>query len=204
MNRICAGLIIIGLVAGGIGGYAMAKDDATATKNEAAKKSESPLSGEVKTIEGKKQDLAEYQGKVVLVVNVASQCGHTPQYAGLQKLYEKYRDDGLVVLGFPANEFGKQEPGSDAEIKEFCTSKYNVTFPMFSKIVVKGEGQAPLYKHLTDKESNPKYAGPVTWNFEKFLIGRDGQVAGRFKPGLKPESEDLVKAIERELEKTGS
>ena len=160
-----------------------------------------PLTGQVKSLEGKNVDLKQYQGKVVLVVNTASYCGNTPQYKSLQELHEKYADKGLAVLGFPANEFGKQEPGTDKEIAEFCTKEYGVTFPMFSKIVVKGEGQAPLYEYLTSKETNPKFAGPVTWNFEKFLINRDGEVVGRFKPGLDPKDDQVVRAIERELAK---
>jgi glutathione peroxidase len=156
----------------------------------------SPLVGEVKTIDGASADLADYQGKVVLVVNVASRCGATPQYAGLQELFEKYRDKGFVVLGFPANDFGAQEPGSDPEIKTFCSTKYGVTFPMFSKITVKGAGKAPLYKTLTEASDPP---GEVSWNFEKFLIGRDGSIVGRFKTGVSPDDGSLVKAIESAL-----
>ena len=175
----------------------------TAVSLSAADKSDkkTPLTGEVKTIDGKTVDLKEYQDKVVLVVNTASYCGNTPQYEALQELHEKYADKGLAVLGFPANEFGAQEPGTDAEIAEFCTKEYGVTFPMFSKIVVKGEGQAPLYKHLTSKETNPEFAGPISWNFEKFLISRNGEVVGRFKPGLSPKDDAVVNAIERELAK---
>src|SRR5512144_1344263 len=135
-----------------------------------------PLDFTVKDIDGKDVDLAKtYKGKVVLMVNVASQCGLTPQYAELEKVYETYKERGLVVLGFPANEFNGQEPGTNAEIKEFCTSKYKVSFPMFSKIVVKGEGIHPLYKFLTEKESDPAFAGEIKWNFTKFLVGRDGK-----------------------------
>src|SRR5262249_4826312 len=144
------------------------------------------LNFKMKDIEGKEVDLSQYQGKVVLFVNVATYCGNTPQYKGLEEVYEKYKDKGLVVIGVPANEFGKQEPGSDKEIADFCKSKYQVTFPMMSKVVVKGEGITPLYKYLTAKETNPKFAGDVTWNFEKFLVARNGEVAARFKPGTKP------------------
>jgi glutathione peroxidase len=161
----------------------------------------SPLSYTVDSIDGKPVDLSKYKGQVVLVVNVASHCGNTKQYAALEDLHKKFKDKGLAVLGFPANEFGKQEPGSNAEIAEFCTSKYGVDFPMFSKIVVKGDGINPFYEHLTSKETNPKFAGPVSWNFEKFLIGRDGQVAARFSPKTKPESPEVVGAIEAELSK---
>ena len=159
---------------------------------------DSPLAGKVKKIDGNEVDLASYKGKVVVIVNVASQCGATPQYAGLQKLYDTYKDKGLVVLGFPANEFGAQEPGSDAEISKFCTSKYNVTFDMFSKVKVKGDGQVPLYKSLTT-QANP--AGDVKWNFEKFLIGKDGAIAGRFATAVKPDDPAFVKAFEAELNK---
>ncbi|MBU6275308.1 MAG: glutathione peroxidase [Planctomycetes bacterium] len=152
----------------------------------------------MKKIDGSAVDLGAYKGKVVLVVNVASRCGYTGQYAGLQKLYDTYKDKGLVVLGFPANEFGGQEPGSDAQIAEFCSSKYNVTFDMFSKIVVKGPGKAALYKTLTESANPP---GEVSWNFEKFLIGRDGNVVGRFKSAVAPDDAKLTGAIEAELAK---
>ena len=157
-----------------------------------------PLAGEMKGIDGKPVDLGSYKGKVVLVVNVASRCGYTGQYAGLQKLYDAHKDKGLVILGFPANDFGAQEPGSDADIAQFCSTKYGVTFPMFSKITVKGPDKSPLYKALTES-AEPK--GEVGWNFEKFLIGRDGSVVGRFKSGVAPDSAELAKAIEAELAK---
>jgi glutathione peroxidase len=160
----------------------------------------SPLAGTVKKIDGKEVDLASYKGKVVLIVNVASRCGYTGQYAGLQKLYDTYKDKGLVVLGFPANEFGAQEPGTDKEIATFCSSKYGVTFDMFSKICVKGPGIAPLYKTLTES-ADPK--GDIGWNFEKFLIGRDGKVVGRYKSGVAPDDAKLKATIEAELGKAG-
>lgn len=162
----------------------------------------SPLDYQVTTIDGKPADLSQYKGKVVLIVNTASRCGNTKQYTNLENLYRKYQASGLVILGFPANEFGKQEPGTDSEIAEFCKTKYAVEFPMFSKIVVKGDGIAPLYQHLTTASTNPKFAGPINWNFEKFLIGRDGQVAARFAPKLNPESPEVVSAIEAELAKS--
>lgn len=158
----------------------------------------SPLSGEMKSLDGTAVNLADYQGKVVLVVNVASRCGYTGQYAGLQKLYDDHKADGFVILGFPANDFGAQEPGTDAQIKEFCSSKYGVTFPMFSKITVKGAGKPPLYQMLTESADPP---GEIGWNFEKFLIGRDGSVVGRFKSGVGPADAKLVAAIEQELSK---
>jgi glutathione peroxidase len=158
----------------------------------------SPLAGEVKQIDGTAVDLATYKGKVVLIVNVASRCGYTGQYAGLQKLFDTYKGKDFVILGFPANDFGAQEPGTDAQIAEFCSTKYAVTFPMFSKITVKGPGKAPLYKALTE---SAKPAGEVGWNFEKFLIGKDGAVVGRFKSGVAPDAAELTKAIEAEIAK---
>jgi glutathione peroxidase len=162
----------------------------------AAARADLPLAGTMKSIDGADVDLGSYQGKVVLVVNVASRCGATPQYKGLQALYEKYKDKGFVVLGFPANDFGAQEPGSDDQIKEFCTSKYDVSFPMFSKITVKGVGKPKLYEVLTET-ADP--AGEIGWNFEKFLIGKDGKVAGRFKTRVSPDDSELVAAIEAAL-----
>jgi len=156
----------------------------------------SPLTGAMKAIDGSSVDLASFDGKVVLVVNVASRCGATPQYAGLQKLYETYKDRGFVVLGFPANDFGAQEPGTDLEIADFCSSKYGVSFPMFAKITVKGAGQPALYKSLTSASDPP---GDIGWNFEKFLVGRDGAVLGRFKTRVPPDDPALVAAIEAAL-----
>jgi glutathione peroxidase len=168
----------------------------------AEEKNMSPLELKLKGIDGKEIDLSKYKGKVVLVVNVASQCGYTKQYDGLQDLFAKYEKDGLVVLGVPSNDFGMQEPGTDAEIQKFCSSKYKVTFPMTTKVSVKGNGKVELYKLLT--AATPDKNGKVTevgWNFEKFLIGRDGKVVGRFKSAVAPESEELVKAIRTELDK---
>jgi len=160
-----------------------------------------PLDFKVESLDGKPVDLAKYKGNVVLIVNVASKCGLTPQYEQLEVLYTKYRDQGFQVLGFPANEFGKQEPGTNVEISTFCTTKYGVDFPMFSKIVVKGEGIAPLYQFLTSKETNSEFAGEISWNFEKFLIGRDGKVVKRFPPKTKPNAPEVIGAIEAELSK---
>jgi glutathione peroxidase len=174
----------------------------------------------VRRIDGTPSSLGEFKGSVLLVVNVASACGLTPQYAGLEQVYEKYREKGFKVLGFPANDFAAQEPGTNEEIKEFCSSKFNVQFPMFQKIAVKGEHQHPLYKALIaahphadgDKDSGlrktlaqhglgPSNDTDVLWNFEKFLIGRDGQVAGRFAPDITPEDPRITGAIEAELAK---
>ena len=151
------------------------------------------------SIEGKPAPLSAYQGKVVLIVNVASRCGFTPQYAGLEALYEKYKDRGFAILGFPANNFGGQEPGTNEEIKTFCSTKYNVTFPMYSKISVKGEDQAPLYQYLTDKLANPATGGEVQWNFTKFLVDKSGKVVARFEPKVTPDSPDVAGAIEKAL-----
>ncbi len=156
---------------------------------------------QMKDIGGKDVDLSRYSGKVLLVVNVASKCGHTGQYAGLQDLYAMKQTAGLEVLGFPANDFLWQEPGSDSAIRQFCSAKYKVTFPLFSKIHVKGDEIAPLYKWLTSQKSSPEGPGKVSWNFEKFVIGRDGQVAGRFSPSTLPDDPKLVALLEAELAK---
>ena len=151
----------------------------------------------LKDIDGKDAKLKPYQGKVILVVNVASYCGFTPQYAGLEALYQKYKDQGLVICGFPCNQFGHQEPGTEADIKQFCTSKYNVTFPMYSKIDVNGKNRHPLYVALAGNDS--PFPGDIKWNFTKFLIGRDGKILNRFDSRVKPDSEELTKAIEAAL-----
>jgi glutathione peroxidase len=148
------------------------------------------------SIDGKPYALSQHKGEVILLVNVASHCGFTPQYTGLQQLYTTYHDKGLTVIGVPANEFAAQEPGTNADIKEFCSAKFHVTFPMLGKVVVKGPGICPLYKYLT--EQSPK-KGEITWNFNKFLIGRDGQVIDRYDSKVKPEDADLKTAIEAAL-----
>src|SRR5450631_1246794 len=151
------------------------------------------------SINGTPTPLASFKGKVMLIVNVASQCGYTYQYEGLQALYLKYKDQGLVIAGFPANNFGEQEPGTDAEIGAFCKSKFGVSFPMFSKISVAGADKAPLYKFLTDKTANPKTGGEIPWNFTKYLVDRDGKVLARFDSPVEPESKELTSAIEAAL-----
>jgi glutathione peroxidase len=150
----------------------------------------------LQTIEGQSAPLSQYKGKVLLLVNVASQCGYTPQYAGLQSLYEKYKGKGLVVVGVPANNFGGQEPGSNEDIKAFCTRKYNVSFPMMSKVSVKGSDMVPLYGYLTSQTG-----GDVKWNFTKFLVGKDGKVVQRFESKVAPDSAELTGAIEQALAK---
>jgi glutathione peroxidase len=154
---------------------------------------------EMVNIDGQKVPLANYKGDIVLVVNVASKCGLTPQYKDLQQVYNKYKDRGFVILGFPANNFKQQEPGSNAEIKEFCTKNWGVTFPMFSKISVKGEDIHPLYKFLTAKESNPEFAGEIRWNFDKFLADRNGKIIARFHPKTTPVNPQVTDAIEKAL-----
>src|SRR5688572_22682515 len=158
-----------------------------------------PLGFTVKDIDGKDYDLSRHRGQVVMIVNVASRCGLTPQYEGLQKLYDTYKDRGLVVIGFPANNFKGQEPGTDEEIKSFCTSKYGVTFPMMSKISVKGDDQHPLYKQLTDPVTNGPMAGDIGWNFTKFLVGRDGKVLARFDSKVKPDDAKVIETVETAL-----
>jgi len=148
----------------------------------------------LKDIDGKDTTLKPYQGKVLLVVNVASKCGFTPQYTALEALYQKYKDQGLVVCGFPCNQFGGQEPGTDAEIKQFCTSKYDVTFPMFDKLEVNGANRHPLYVVLAGADS--PFPGNIGWNFTKFLIGRDGKILNRFNSPVKPDSPEVRGAIE--------
>ena len=174
----------------------------------------------VALVDGQPASLADYSGKVRLIVNVASKCGLTPQYEGLEALYRRYHERGFQVLAFPANEFGAQEPGSNEEIKEFCSTKYDVTFPLFSKLIVKGPGQHPLYAALTQAapsatslpgtdfrasliKHNIDVGAPndILWNFEKFLMNRGGDVVARFSPDVKPDAELLVSAIERELER---
>ncbi len=167
---------------------------------EVAAKDRSVLDFKMKDIDGNDVKLKKYKGNVLLVVNTASKCGYTPQYEGLQAAYTKYKDKGFYVLGFPANNFKGQEPGSDAEIKDFCTLKYNVTFPMFSKISVLGEDQHPLYKFLTSKETDPNFAGDITWNFNKFLVDRKGNVVARFTSKDTPQSDAVTQAIEKYLD----
>jgi glutathione peroxidase len=155
----------------------------------------------MKSLGGKDVNLSQYQGKVILFVNTASLCGNTPQYAPLEALYKKYSDKGFVILGFPSNDFGEQEPGTDTEISEFCTKNYGVTFDMFSKVDVKGDNQCSLYKFLTSADTDPKFPGDITWNFEKFLISRDGKIVNRFTPKTQPDSTEVVSAVEAELAK---
>jgi len=150
------------------------------------------------SIDGKPMPLSDFKGKVVLLVNVASRCGYTPQYSALESLYEKYKDQGFVIVGFPANNFGGQEPGSNEEIKTFCSRKYNVTFPLYGKVSVKGDDQTPLYQYLT-KQTDPSIMGEIKWNFTKFLVDRKGQVVQRFESAVTPDSKEVVSAVEKQL-----
>ena len=153
----------------------------------------------LKNAKGQDVKLEEFRGQVVMLVNVASKCGYTPQYEGLQKIYERYRAQGFTILAFPANNFGAQEPGTNEEIQEFCRINYGVTFPVFSKISVKGDDQHPLYKYLTGRDTNPEFAGDIKWNFGKFLVGRDGRIVARFESADKPEDAKVTQAIEQAL-----
>jgi glutathione peroxidase len=155
----------------------------------------------INSIDGKPTPLSSFKGKVVLLVNVASRCGYTPQYTGLEALYEKNKDKGFVIVGVPANNFMSQEPGTNEEIKTFCKSKYDVQFPIMSKVSVKGSDKTPLYQYLTSPEQNPKTGGEIKWNFTKFLIGRDGQILARFEPAVTPEDAALTSAVSSALEK---
>jgi glutathione peroxidase len=163
------------------------------------KKVPAVLNFKMTALDGKEVDLSKYDGKVVLIVNVASKCGLTPQYEQLQALHKKYSEKGLAIIGFPCNQFLQQEPGTADEIREFCRKNYGVTFDMFAKVDVNGDDACPLYKHLTALETKPTGAGKISWNFEKFLVNRHGDVVARFAPRTKPDDPDVVKAIEAEL-----
>jgi len=167
--------------------------------DDAARKPASVLDFHVKDIDGKDVNLSSYQGKALMIVNTASQCGLTPQYKNLEALYEKYKGQGFEILAFPANEFGSQEPGSNEEIKTFCSTKYHVSFPLFSKIVVTGKGIHPLYDYLTGAATNPKFAGEIPWNFTMFVVNRKGEVIARFDSNKKFPTEKITSTIEKAL-----
>lgn len=171
----------------------------TPSLSDEAAEAGSPWAFTVKDIQGNDVDLSKYKGQVAMIVNVASKCGLTPQYEQLNTIYEKYKDQGFVMLGFPANNFMGQEPGTNEQIQEFCKVNYGVTFDMFSKISVKGKDMAPLYQFLTSKEKNGEFGGNISWNFEKFLVGRDGKVIARFNPRTKPNATEVIAAIEKAL-----
>ncbi len=197
MSRITPFLALTMLLLGALT-TAFAEEKAPANQE---KKVAPALKFKMKSLAGKPIDLASYQGKVVLIVNVASQCGLTPQYESLQALHEALGPKGLVVLGVPCNQFGGQEPGTATEIRKFCQQNYGVTFPLLEKVDVNGDKACALYKHLTSLDTKPKGAGKVGWNFEKFLIGRNGQVAARFDPANEPDSTEILKALKAELAK---
>jgi glutathione peroxidase len=194
-------LATVGMLAVAAGVYAAGKPPALTVVKEPTKEPAkvSPLDYKVQDINGKEADLSQYKGKVVLIVNVASKCGNTPQYKGLEAMYKKYAGKGFVILGFPANDFGKQEPGTNEEIKTFCTSKYDVTFPMMAKISTKAPEKSPVYKFLTEKETAGEFAGDVEWNFTKFLVDRNGNLIARFGNKVKPEEEQVNAEIEKAL-----
>jgi glutathione peroxidase len=192
-------VVAVLLVVRSVVGKDVVKEPSVAPADPAASQPAGPLTGVMKDIDGNDFDLASLKGKPVLIVNVASRCGFTKQYAGLEALYEKYKGQGLVIVGVPANNFGGQEPGTDAEIKEFCSSKFSVTFPILSKVSVKGDDKAPLYKTLTEKGTAGEFAGEITWNFNKFLIDRNGQIMARFASNTTPQDKALVGAVEKAL-----
>lgn len=179
-------------------GLASSVNSAASQAVEAAKTG-SVLANSVKSMEGTPVELSKYEGKVLLVVNVASKCGYTSQYSGMQEIYTKYKEKGLEVLGFPCNQFGGQEPGSNKDIQEFCSSKYKVTFDMFDKIDVNGANASPFYKQLTAVDAKPKGSGKVGWNFEKFLINKKGEVIARFPSSAAPDGKEVIAAIEKAL-----
>jgi len=193
-------IALLGLTLG-LGNFVLSQAQADEKEQDAPAQDRGPLGFTVKSITGQDVDLSKYLGNVVLIVNTASKCGNTPQYAPLEQLHEQYAEKGLSILGFPANNFGQQEPGTDEQIEEFCEKNYGVEFDMFSKVSVKGEDICPLYAFLTGEESNPGFDGPIRWNFEKFLISREGKVVARFAPRTAPDAEEVIAAIEAELAK---
>jgi glutathione peroxidase len=182
-------------------GFLLAGIVAACVASAQADEKSGPLGFTMKSITGQDIDLAQFKGKVVLIVNVASQCGLTPQYEQLQAMHEKYGEDGLAIIGVPCNQFGGQEPGSAEEIQEFCKANYGVTFDLLAKVDVNGDDACPLYKHLTALETKPAGPGKISWNFEKFLLNRDGEVIARFEPKTRPDDEQVIKEIEAALKK---
>ena len=198
MNRMKTKLVVLSTIIASLAAFTYS---AAMASGNASKKGDPASIYEftMKNIDGKQVSLSDFRGHVVLIVNVASRCGFTPQYEALEKIYQKYQSQGFVILGFPANNFMSQEPGTDEEIKTFCSARYNVTFPMFSKISVKGSDMSPLYKYLTDKSSDPDFGGDIKWNFNKFLLDKNGKIVARFEPPVKPDSDQVVQAIEKAL-----
>ena len=205
-NTICV-LLATGLAVGASAQNAGTERETTGDAEGANVKAEtanSVLDFTMNNIDDESTPLKKYQGKVLLVVNVASKCGLTPQYEQLEQLHEKYAERGLAILAFPANNFGGQEPGTHDQIKEFCQTSYGVKFDLFAKISVKGDDCDELYKYLTSKEKNPDFAGPIRWNFTKFLTGPDGKLIARFEPKTRPDDPEVIKAIEAALAKLPS
>ncbi len=206
MNRkLASGVVLAAVVAGSaalLNNFAVG-DDKNDSKEKVVNASSTqpagPLAFVVKDIKGNDYDLSQHKGKVVMIVNVASKCGLTKQYAALEKLYRDNKDKGFVIVGFPANNFNGQEPGTNEEIATFCTSKYDVTFPLMSKISVKGDDKAPLYQYLTEEPTAGEYAGDIGWNFGKFLVGKDGKLIARFEPKATPDSKEVTEAVEKAL-----
>ncbi|THJ18672.1 MAG: glutathione peroxidase [Nitrospira sp. CG24B] len=198
-------LVLCGLVFSGLGLFAITESDISAKEKQFnvpshAESSMAPLYGfRLPDIDGHPVDLKTFKGKVLLVVNTASMCGNTPQYAGLQEMYERYQERGFEVLAFPANDFGQQEPGTNQEIKGFCYTKYSISFPLFSKISVVGKEKHPLYQYLTERSPFP---GRVTWNFQKYLVDRSGNVIGKYDPGMNPLSPTILSDVEKALAKS--
>ncbi|HET6246146.1 MAG TPA: glutathione peroxidase [Tepidisphaeraceae bacterium] len=201
LSRLCAAVAMFALTASAFASPQITvvkeptKEPAVAKDNQPA----SALDFKVQNIEGKDADLSQYKGKVVMIVNVASKCGYTPQYKALEALYKKYADQGFVILGFPANDFLKQEPGSNAEIQKFCTAKYGVTFPMMAKISTLAPEKAPIYKFLTEAPTAGDFAGDIAWNFNKFLVDRNGNVIARYGSPVKPDDKQVTDELEKAL-----
>jgi glutathione peroxidase len=201
-RTVCAGIINVGLAQGGfVRKPILALVLFLAATAMFAAAAGSIYDFTINSIDGQPVSLKTYHGKVVLLVNVASKCGFTPQYAGLEALYEKYKDRGLVIVGIPANNFAQQEPGTNEEIKTFCSRKYNVTFPMMAKVSVLGDDKTPLYRYLTDKSTDPQFAGDIKWNFTKFLFDRNGNPVARFEPAVTPDSPEVQSAVQSALGK---
>lgn len=207
MLRIVKLTLYVTLLAVSASSFTAAEDSKKTDEKKTAsaeQKAKHPIYGQtMKSLTGKDTKLAQFRGKVLLVVNTASECGATPQYDPLQGLHKKYEEKGLAVLGFPCNQFGSQEPGSNTEIATFCKQNYGVDFAMFGKVDVNGEKAAPIFSYLTSEESGLKKTGPIGWNFEKILISRTGKPVARFGTGVEPDSDEVVKAIEAELAKEG-
>jgi len=202
MQRLIISLSILTVfvLAGCIFAQTVLKDPTSAAAHGSTTQPASPLDFVVKDIDGNDVKLSDYKGKVVMIVNVASKCGNTPQYAALEAMYKKYSDKGFVIVGFPANNFAGQEPGSNEQIKEFCSSTYKVNFPMMAKISVKGDDKAPLYKFLTEAPTAGDFKGDIDWNFAKFIVDRNGNVIARVAAKTKPDDKKIVAVIEKALD----